>query len=355
MRKIMQSCISVMIFSLFLVSPVGAQGMPPAQVVVSEMRTATLAPQTEFVGTVYYQDISDIASEVSGLVAQVLFEEGKLIEKDDILVKLSSDLLEKTVQSTTASYEQVLVELESARLDFGRAEKLHEEQLIADKTYDDFRFNLQGLEKKAASLKAEVERLQLELQKKTVRAPFKGVILKKLVDQGEWLSVGSAVATVAKNDSVDVIVDIPGEILAYIKDNMSVRVHVAGKQLAGKVFTVIPRGDVQTRTFPLKIRMKNTGKLIEGMEARALLPTGKHGRSLTVPRDAIIRKSGTAVIYTVTDSHAKMIPVRITGYSETIVGVSAEGLVEGQHVVIKGNERLMNGQPVNILNATDKK
>jgi hypothetical protein len=50
-----------------------------------------------------------------------------------------------------------------------------------------------------------------------------------------------------------------------------------------------------------------------------------------------------------------MIPVRITGYSETIVGVSAEGLVEGQHVVIKGNERLMNGQPVNILNVTDKK
>jgi hypothetical protein len=91
------------------------------------------------------------------------------------------------------------------------------------------------------------------------------------------------------------------------------------------------------------------------MEARALLPTAKHGRSLTVPRDAIIRKSGTAVIYTVTDSHAKMIPVRITGYSEAIVGVSAEGLVEGQHVVIKGNERLMNGQPVNILNVTDKK
>lgn len=342
-------------FWLYIPMCVFAQGMPPAQVVVSEIRYGTLAPQAEFIGTVYYQEISDVASEVSGLVESVSFEEGQRIKENDVLVKLVSDLLEKTSKATVASYEQALVELDSARRDMERADKLHGEKLIADKTYDDFKFRLQGLEKKAIALKAEVERMELELQKKTVTAPFDGIIIRKHVNQGEWLSTGAPVATVAKADIVDVIVEVPGNILPYIKDGMSVRISSGGKTISGKVFTVIPRGDVETRTFPVKIRINNTYSLIEGMEAKVLLPTGRAEKSLTVSRDAIIRKSGQTFIYIIADEHASMIPVRVTGYSGVTAGITADGLSEGMKAVVKGNERLMNGQPVNILNSQNKK
>jgi RND family efflux transporter MFP subunit len=270
-------------------------------------------------------------------------------------VKLVSDLLEKTFQATEASYEQSLVELDSARRDVDRAEKLHVEKLIADKTYDDFRFRLEGLEKKTIALNAEVERMELELKKKTVTAPFNGIIIKQHVDRGEWLSTGSPVATVAKADVVDVIVGVPGDMLPYIKESMNVRVFAGGKNVTGKVFTVIPRGDIETRTFPVKIRINNTYSLIEGMEAKVLLPTGRAQKSLTVSRDAIVRKSGQTFIYIIADEQARMIPVRVTGYSGGTAGVTAEGLAEGMNVVIKGNERLMNGQPVKILNGQGKK
>lgn len=347
-RKIIYVVI-VFLISLFSSSRIYAQGMPPANVVVSEVRSGMLSPQTEFVGTVYYKELSDVASEVDGLIEAVNFEEGKRIRKGEMLVKLSSDLLEKTLHATIASYEQVLVEIESAKRDLERAEELHKEQLIADKTYDDFKYRFQGLEKKAASLEAEVERLRLELGKKTVTAPFNGVVIKRHVDRGEWLSTGSAVATIAKDDIVDIIVEVPQEILKYLQEGMTVPVLVGGVKLTGKIFAVVPSGSITARTFPVKIRLKNLSSLKEGMEARVNLPSAEKKKTLLIPRDALIRKSGISLIFIVAESHAKMIPVKVIGYSGLSVGIESEGLKEGMKVVTKGNERLMDGQPVNIV------
>jgi membrane fusion protein (multidrug efflux system) len=338
------------VFFVLLVSSrvLDAQGMPPANVVVEELRSGTMSPQTEFIGTVYYQEISDIASEVGGLAESITFEEGKRVRKGDVLITIASDLLEKTLQAMKASHEQVLTEQTSAQRDLERAEKLHAEQLISDKTYDDYRFRALSLEKKAESLKAEVERLELELQKKNVIAPFNGVIIKKHVQRGEWIASGAAVATVARDEVFDIIVEVPEDVLAHVKPGMSVSVEAGGKTESGKVFAIIPSGDIATRTFPVKVRVHKAGSLMGGMEARVRLPSDKQQKTLLVSRDALIRKSGMTFLFSVDDSKAVMIPVDVTGYSGKNIGISSEALQEGMKIVIKGNERLMNGQPVHI-------
>jgi multidrug efflux pump subunit AcrA (membrane-fusion protein) len=73
-----------------------SKGLPIAKVVVSEVRTGMVAPEAEFIGTVYYKEVSDIASEMNGIVESVIFEEGQRVKRGDILVKLGSDLMEKT-------------------------------------------------------------------------------------------------------------------------------------------------------------------------------------------------------------------------------------------------------------------
>ena len=88
--------------------------------------------------------------------------------------------------------------------------------------------------------------------------------------------------------------------------------------------------------------------LIQGMEARVTLPSGKVENVLTVNRDAVINVYGTNAVFIVNDSKAKMVPVNILGYKGMTAGVQAEGLKEGMKVVIKGNERLRDGQAVVI-------
>lgn len=330
------------------------KGIPQAMVVVSPVKEGIIAPETEFIGTVYYQEVSDVASEVSGSVDFVAFEEGQRVKKGDVLVKLSSDLLEKTLQATRASHEQVLSELENALLHLKRVEELHKEELIPEKTFDDARFSAKGLEKKAASLEAEVERIEIEMMKKEVKAPFDGVVLKRYVDRGEWLSPGNPVATVAKDDMVDVVVDVPEEVIRKVRPDMEVSVHAGGGRMTGKVFYTIPSGDVATRVFPIKIRIQNNGSLIAGMEARVNMPVGDSKRAFIVNRDALITKFGTTSIFVVVESKAKMVPVNVVGYQGKKVGVESNALKAGLDVVVKGNERLMDGQPVMVKNSSKK-
>ncbi len=344
----------VIIFIFLLTSSLYAepqgkrQEMPPAQVVAAEVTMGMVSPENEFIGTVYYQEVSDVAAEVSGKVKKVNFEEGQRVRKGDELAGLDSDLLEKTLQATRAGYEQVLSDLEKARLDLKRAESLFQNELVTEQTYDERRFMVSGLEKRTISLKADVERFEAELEKKTVKSPFDGIVLKRHVDRGEWLNEGSTVATIAMEDSMDVIAEVADSIVGYVKRGMSVNVTAGREVFTGSVIAVIPRGDISTRTFPVKIRVNNGRSLIEGMEARVTLPTGKKEKALIVPRDAVITAMGNSFVYAVNDTKAAMITVTVVGYNGMTVGIRGEGLSEGMKVVVKGNERLREGQAVMI-------
>jgi RND family efflux transporter MFP subunit len=324
-------------------------GLPPAVVAVSEVKAGTLAPDAEFVGTVFYPEVSNVAAETSGRIEAVHFEEGRRLKRGQPLVTINSELLEKTLEGTIAAQEEVLADLEKARADLTRIENLYRKQVVPEQLYDENRFRVQGLEKKAVSLMAEVKRLKLELERKVIRVPFDGIVIKRLVDRGEWLQPGSAVATVARDDMVDVVVEIPETIAQNIRIGMDVKVKASGKETRGKVFALIPQGDIPTRTFPIKVRMNNTLSLVEGMEARVSLPTMEKKRSLLVLRDAVITPHGQPVVFVVIDSKAKMIPVKVIGYQGAMAGIEGNGLSEGMKVVVKGNERLTDGQPITIL------
>jgi multidrug efflux pump subunit AcrA (membrane-fusion protein) len=157
------------------------------------------------------------------------------------------------------------------------------------------------------------------------------------------------VATIARSDAVDIVVNVPEEVLIFIVPGQTVRVESGGKEITGEVFTVIPKGDIATRTFPVKIRVQDNRYLMEGMDAKVTLPIGKKRKSLIVPRDAVITIPGNTVVFAVTDSKAMMILVKVTGYDGIMAWVDSDTLREGMKVVIKGNERLRDGQPVEIL------
>lgn len=331
-----------------------SQKMPPASVSVAKVMRGQIAPQNEFIATIFYQEISETASEISGLVGVVHFEEGQRVKEKQILVELGSEILGKRIQATTASFEQILSELEIAGIDLTRREELIKKKSISKQSYDENRFRVIGLEKRAASLKAEVERLEIELEKKSIRAPFDGIVITRNVDRGEWISEGETVAVIGKDDIIDVVAEVPERFIQYIKNGMPVSVTANSSNFVGTVNAIVPRGDVATRTFPVKIRTPNEHGLIEGMSARVTLPTGKIMQALIVPRDAVISKFGQNVVYAVVDDKSNMIPVQIVGYDGLSAGVESQGLVEGMFVVVEGNERLRNGQAVVFQKPEDR-
>ena len=325
------------------------KGPPPALVRVAPVETGEVTPQTEFIGTVFYEEVSDVASEVSGRVEEVRFEDGQRVKQNQILIKLGTDILQKRLLATSATYEQALTDLEIARIELKRMEKLIKTKSISQQSYDEDRFEVKGIEKRVDSIKAEVERIEIELQKKIIRAPFDGIIIKRHVDRGEWLAEGATVAIQARDDVVDIVADVSEKYIPFIQIGMPIQATINSREITGSVLAIVPRGDVATRTFPVKIRIPNTQALFEGMSARVELPVGEPRKTLVVPRDAVISAFGQTVVYAVKDSKARQIPVRVIGYQGLIAGVEGAGLAEGVQVVVKGNERLRNGQMVSTL------
>jgi RND family efflux transporter MFP subunit len=166
------------------------------------------------------------------------------------------------------------------------------------------------------------------------------------VDRGEWISEGETVAVIGKDDVIDIVAQLPEQFIQYIKIGMQVKAAANGKDFSGTVIAIVPKGDVTTRTFPVKIRTPNQFSLIEGMSARVTLPKGEIKKTLIIPRDAVISKFGETVVFAAVNSKASMLPVQIIGFEGLDASVAAPGLKEGMLVVVEGNERLRNGQAI---------
>jgi RND family efflux transporter MFP subunit len=321
-------------------------GPPPMLVAVDEIVQGSAEPMQELVGTVYFSRVSKVAAEVDGLVSSVAVEDGDRVKSGAPLVRLQTDILQTNITQTRNAYEQAVIDMEQGRKDLQRLESLHADNLIADTTYDAQSTRTQGLEKQAASLQAELDRLQLEKKKKVIRAPFAGLVLKREVEKGEWVNVGGVVAVVADDREVDIIVDIPERLVGFLKKGRKISIASDNQTYTGRYIALVPQGDIATRTFSIKIRMKNKSGLMEGMAARASLPSGPKQDGLLVPRDAVINQFGQQVILLAIDGKAKLVPVQVNGYQGMQVAVSGPDLAAGQLVVVKGNERIRDGQPI---------
>ena len=82
------------------------------------------------------------------------------------------------------------------------------------------------------------------------------------------------------------------------------------------------------------------------MQATVMLPTATAINGLLVPRDAVINQFGRNVIFLAAEGTAKVVPVQIMGYQGMQVAVTGAGIEAGQKVVIKGNERIRDGQAI---------
>lgn len=348
----------IVLFLFTSILPASAQKSgerPPSPVVTAKVTTGEVVPQGEFIGTVYFTEISDVASEVDGKAVSVNVEDGQRVKAGDVLVQLSSDILDRRIANARALQAQAKADFELAKLENQRTSTLFKSKTVAEGEYDTKRLNAEAKEKTYFAATATLRQQLIEREKKNIRAPFDGVVIERKVDRGEWVSQGTTVVVVARDDEFDVVVNAPARSFSLVKPGMKLTVHVDERELPGRIFAVVPKGDVATRSFPVKIRVNNPGgAFAEGMEARVSLPRDAGGRNLVVPRDAVISSRGQLVVWAVLDGKAVPFPVMVVGYRGLDAGVKSDKLKPGMEVVIKGNERLMPGQSVAPAAAGDK-
>lgn len=321
---------------------------PPAQVVTAHGEMGVISPQGEFPGSVYFKEVSDVATEVRGKVLEVMFEDGTHVSAGQPLVRLDVELLERELAAVKSRMERDRTLLADAEVRLKRADELVGSGLTPVEQLDSARFAVQALRFALTAAEAEVARIDVTLRKSEIVSPFDGVVIDRMTDVGEWKNEGAVIAVIARANEYEVVVDVPEMNLPFSPPGTEVELQLGGERVTATVAAVVPRGDITTRTFPVKLRMRTEMPLMEGMTARARMPIGERLECLFLHRDAVINQLGAFSVFTVQDGSARKHSVQVVGYDGLRVGVHAPELGPGQLFIVKGHEQLMDGVAVDV-------
>jgi RND family efflux transporter MFP subunit len=343
--------------ALFLGVPlsVNAQGKPAgAPVEIVPVAKETVEKQVTLIGTVFPLRKSDLASEVEGLVERVFVEEGSFVKKGDRIAELGSSVYELQLEEAEAARKETEQRYLQAKSDLERSEDLVKKGFVPEKQLLDDRFRTDALLKRLQQHEAEIDRLKDVLGKTNIVAPFSGEVVKKHTEVGQWVNKGGVVVTLIDLSRVHVTVSVPERYVFHLKVGQPAFVTadaLAGKTYEGTIDAIISEGDVEARTFPVKFEVLNKGfKLKSGMLARVTFSTGSPRKGLLVPKDALVSQGQAVVVFVVADGMARQIPVRVEGYHGDRAEVRGK-VQPGDPVVVRGNERLRDGQPVQAFPA----
>lgn len=343
---------SMLLMILMSASIALAQPPPPMRVAVAKVFEKEVAPTTALVGVVDFDQDAGISSEISGLIVDHRMIEGKVVRKGDLLMQLNTEFLKKDISVIDQQIAQLDIRIEKAGKNLKRFETLYKEDAASEKEYDDLVFQLRELQVEKRISQVSRAKKKLELNKSWIKAPFDGLVVERFKDVGEWISPGDAICRLAAIQQTIVNVPVSEGLVRYVKPGQAVAVSIdaLGRDLKGRIDTIVPKVDPKSKTFELKVSIEFIPDLLQNMSASVSVPTGRKKKLKMVKRDAMVRFKGKEFIYTVNDGKAKILPIQVAAVDGEYLGVEAPYIVPGMPVVVDGNERLQPDQPVQIIN-----
>ncbi len=347
------SFILVIVFSFVQPLQSLAQARPPAPVVVYKVQEKTLQKPVTLVGTVEPDKRSIIASEIEGLVESMPVNEGKFVNKGDVIAKFNTRTIEIDLNEAKANKREAQARYQLAKQNLVRFQELEKKGVASIQQLQDAESEKSALRARISQFQAQVDGLEYDIEKSNILAPFSGYVTEEYTEVGQWVEKGGPVVELIDIEVAEVNIDMPERYISKVKTGLKVNVifdALPDLNLEGDITFLVPQADRETRTFPVKINLENKkGMIKSGMVARVSFPIGEPSTVKLVPKDAIVSQNNTNFIYVVNEGTAQPLPVSTGMAFEDKIQVIGPVQI-GQLVVVKGNERLMPNQPVKILN-----
>ena len=324
------------------------------RVEVQETKIRPIIKKVELSGTVTSPRVSQISTSVEGLVKDILFDSGAIVKEGDLLLTLDPEIEQAVLAQAEARVAQSLAELTDAERRLTIAKNLAK-RAHGTKNEVDARLTEIEIDKAAlAGSKAQRARMAAILKRYKLKAPFAGVISKKMAEVGQWVTPGTAVFELVEMQGLRIDIPVPQQYYGHLQKGATISLQfeaLSTSQLASEINAIIPISDPDARTFTLRVRPKDKALAITpGMSARATIRFDTGEKNVVVNRDALIRYPDGRVIVWVLEhdgeqTRVKERKIEIGLVFDQFVQVLS-GLKAGDQVVTHGNEALRDGQVV---------
>jgi len=341
--------VSVVLAALILLAP-QAPAQEAGPVRYTEVLSHSVYRSVRLPGSVESRRSSVVASEVAGKVVQLAVQPGERLAAGGLIARLRTATLELELQEAQGRLREASARLDLAERNLARAEDLFDDRIVSQGDLDDAISERAAWQGRIDQSTAEIARIRDDLERCQIRAPFAGVVVDKLTEVGQWITLGGPVVEMVALDDIEVRVEVPERYYAMLATGSEVEVKFEAlpeMEVSGTVSEIIPRANPQARSFPVKVRIANRERRIGvGMLAQVAMAVGERYEALLVPKDAVVRVGPQEQVFRIKDDGTvEPIPVQIgQGVGEWLV--VAGPLAGGDRVVTRGNERLQPGQAV---------
>ena len=289
-----------------------------------------------------------VSADLPGTVDKISFESGQYVHEGDVLVEL--DTRQERAQLAALEAQRDL-----ARTNFTRMKQLLDAGVISRADFDASVAQQKQTEANVAETKATIDR-------KTIRAPFSGILGIRKVNLGQYLAAGNAIVPLQSLDPIYVDFGVPQQDAVQVRRGSTLHVSsedLAGHQFTGRVTALDSVVDEATRNVQVQATLANPGgKLKPGMFVQVQLGFGKSRSVISLPASAISYAPYGDSVFVITDLKdpkgnsyrgVRQQFVKVDGSRGDQVAI-VSGLNPGEEVVTSGVFKLRNGAAVKINN-----
>jgi membrane fusion protein, multidrug efflux system len=300
------------------------------------------------IGTVAAVQGVTVSADLPGIVDRIQFESGTSVKEGDVLVQLDTEQEQAQLAAAEAEFEL-------SGLTYDRMKRLVEHDAVSRSEFD----TAAATRKQA---EARIREIRATIKRKTIRAPFSGVLGIREVNVGQYLTGGDAVVALQSLNPIYVNFGIPQQDANQLRLGRSVRItasDLGDVVFQGRISAVDSVVDEGTRNIRVQATLANPGgKLRPGMFVQTQILLGTSRSVIVLPGSAISYAPYGDSVFVVTDLKGptgntyrgvRQQIVKLGGARGDQIAVLS-GVTPGQEVVTSGVFKLRNGAPVQINN-----
>lgn len=323
----------------------------PADVAKVEMRS--LVNTIQFSGSLSPVVQTTVKSKVPGEVTRVTVREGQAVSDGQVLAEIDTSDLKARLDAQAAAFEEARAKLDLAQKNRENSQQLLRQKFISQNAYDT---TLSAYEAAAASMRsaeAQVRMAKRAVDDANVRAPFAGIVAKRIVNPGEKVGIDSPLFALVDLGLMEIEAPAPASEVPSVRVGQQVSFSVDGfsdRTFTGRVERINPVAEPGSRSITLYISVANRdGVLRGGMFAKGQIVLDRTAPAVVVPATAIRDEAGQSYVFTLEDGKItkRAVKVGVTEAQNGMVEVKS-GLESGLSVVSARVSGLKHGTPATM-------
>lgn len=288
-----------------------------------------------FDGAVEAVHQATVSSQTAGRIQSIEFDVNDMVRKGEVIVRLRDKDQRSELAAAEAGLNEARASLNQAAKEYRRIKSIFDQKLIAKSALDKADAVLKSAQARVRAAQARVAKAKENLARTVVRAPYSGIVVKRLVEVGEMAAVGTPLMQGLSLEKLRVLTHVPQRLVYTVRGEGGAKViyeAADGKSRTipvGRV-TVFPQADPVSHAFPVRLDLPESDYgLYPGMFVKVAVGVGRK-RHLMVLEKALVRRSEVTGVYVVdAQGRVSLRQVRVGRHHDGRVEVLA-GLSEGE-------------------------